>query len=97
MNPLPFNEDLEKVARRVVWFTPPKDALREPYHFVAHVLTYGLPEDVAILLRYISREDLKDAIIGAPPGIWDSRSWAYWNVMIGRYPTPPMPKRMLPR
>jgi len=32
----------------------------------------------------------------APPGIIDERSWAYWNVVIGRYPTPPMPRRMIP-
>jgi hypothetical protein len=26
----------------------------------------------------------------------DERSWAYWNVVIGRYPVPPMPRRVIP-
>jgi hypothetical protein len=29
----------------------------------------------------------------APPGIFDPRSWAYWNLKIGRYPAPPLPQR----
>jgi hypothetical protein len=31
--------------------------------------------------------------VSHPPGIIDPRSWAYWNLKLGRDPTPPMPAR----
>jgi len=50
------------------------------------------PRDVA---RDRRRDDLREALDKAPPGIIDPRSWAYWNSVMGRYPAPPMPKRTL--
>ncbi len=61
--------------------------------FVAYVLTYGTHNDVSILRRYISNDELREAIDQAPPGIFDPRSWAYWNLMMDRYPAPPLPIR----
>jgi hypothetical protein len=60
---------------------------------VAHVLTYGTHDDVKVLRRYVSDEELRQALDKAPPGIFDPRSWAYWNLMLGRYPAPPLPTR----
>ena len=37
-----------------------------------------------------------EALEQAPPGIMDERSWAYWNAVTGRYPVPPMPRRIIP-
>ena len=88
------NELLE-VAQRTVWFKPPSDAIQNTLHFIAHVLTYGTHSDVMIVRKYLSDQDLREAIEQAPPGIFDPRSWAYWNIMMGRYPTPPLPKRVL--
>ena len=45
---------------------------------------------------YVQMEDFRDALEHAPPGIMDERSWAYWNVVTGRYPVPPMPRRFIP-
>jgi hypothetical protein len=93
MKNLPLNSELESVARRVVWFEPPARALADPIRFAAYVLTYGMHGDVEALRRYIGDDGLKEAVLNAPPGIFDGRSWAYWNVKIGRFPTPPMPER----
>jgi hypothetical protein len=41
-------------------------------------------------------DDFREALEHAPPGIIDERSWAYWNTVIGRYPAPPMPRRIIP-
>jgi hypothetical protein len=90
---LPHTAELEAVARRTVWFKQPKEALEEPFHLIAHVLTYGTHEDVTTLRKYLSDNDLREAIEQAPPGIFDPRSWAYWNLKIGRYPAPPLPQR----
>ena len=95
MRPLPDNPDLQGLARRVVWFKPPGDAIAMPTHFIAHVLTYGTHDDVNVLRRYVSDDELREALASAPPGVFDDRSWAYWHLMLGRYPAPPPPVRML--
>lgn len=93
MKTLPITAELEAVARNTVWFKPPADAIADVIHFVAHVLTYGTFEDVAILRRYLSEAELKEAIENSPAGVFDARSWGYWNLKIGRYPAPPLPTR----
>ena len=92
---LPDNLELRTLARRVVWFKSPSDALSMPAHFMAHVLTYGTHEDVSVLRRFVSDDELRDALAGAPPGVFDDRSWAYWHLKLGRYPPPPLPTRVL--
>ena len=59
-------------------------------------MTYGTLEDIAVLRRYVQMEDFREALEHAPPGIMDERSWAHWNVMTGRYPVPPTPRRVIP-
>jgi hypothetical protein len=96
MKPLPHNADLLSLAPRIVWFEPPERALSEPTRFLAYLMTYGTAEEVALVRRYVELDDFREALDHAPPGIMDERSWAYWNVVTGRYPIPPMPRRMLP-
>jgi hypothetical protein len=85
--------ELARVARRVVWFKPPEEALEDPVFFLAHVMTYGMIEDIAMAEQNFTREDFRQALEQAPPGIFDGRSWSYWNVKFGRTPVPPRPKR----
>ena len=94
MKALPHTPELEDVARNTVWFRTPAEALDEPFHLVAHVLTYGTHEDVKALRRYLSDDELRDAIDHAPADVFDPRSWTYWNLKLGRYPAPPLPKRV---
>ena len=96
MNPLPPTPELLALAPRIIWFEPAGQALADPLRFLAYLMTYGIPEDIAVVRRYLGPEDFKEAIENAPPGILDERSWAYWNAMIGRYPAPPMPRRVIP-
>ncbi len=93
MRALKINADLVRISLRTVWFRTPEEAVADPVHLIAHVLTYGTHEDVETLRRYVCDEELSDAIRNAPPGIFDPRSWAYWNLKIGRYPAPPLPTR----
>ena len=93
MKALPETQDLLAVAERVVWFKPPREVLAEPIHFLAHVMTYGTLEDVHILNNYIGPDDYREALENAPPGVFDPRSWAYWNLKYGQYPPPPLPVR----
>ena len=93
MKPLPYNEDILAVAPNVIWFEKPEQAIANPIRFLAYLMTYGTPEDIAVVRRYVGDNDFREAIEHAPPGIMDARSWAYWNAVIGRYPAPPMPRR----
>ena len=34
-------DDLLRVAKRVIWFKTPQDALQDTKLFLAHVMTYG--------------------------------------------------------
>lgn len=96
MKPFPHSDDLMKVAPRVVWFKAPEAALADPVRFLAYVMTYGTPEDVAVVRRHVGDDGFREALEHAPPGIMDARSWAYWNVMAGKDDIPPMPVRHLP-
>lgn len=93
MKALPETQELLAVAARVVWFKTPPEALAEPGHFLAHVMTYGTPEDLRALQGIVGQEEFREVLDNAPPGVFDARSWAYWNLKCGRVPTPPLPVR----
>jgi hypothetical protein len=77
-----------------VWFKEPDEALADPVHFLAHVMTYGTIEDVVAARSALPDGAFREALDYAPPGIFDARSWAYWNlVLANRTPAPPMPAR----
>lgn len=67
--------ELLDLARGVIWFEPPSDALADRVRFLAYLMTYGTAEDVTIARRHFSAEDFRDAIENAPPSILDERSW----------------------
>lgn len=86
-------DDLALVARRVVCYDPPGQSLQDDANFLAHVMTYGTTRDLETVEKYFSAEDFRRALQDARPGVFDRRSWAYWNTVLGRIPAPPMPKR----
>ena len=90
---LTLTDELRKAAERCVWFERPETSLAAPARLAAYIFTYGSLEDVKALRAQITQSDLRSLIDDAPPGIYDARSWAYWNLMIDRYDTPPMPQR----
>ena len=92
MNP----SDLQTVAKRLVWFKAPEDALKDVKLFLAHVMTYGTLSDIATTLCYFSERDFEAVLSDPPPGVFDHRSWTYWNVRYQRVPVPDLPKRNLP-
>lgn len=96
MKPIPLNSETEAVARRVVWFEPPAQALADPVRFMAYAAANATHADMRVLRRYVSDADFAEALEKAPPGIIDPRSWAYWNLQMGRDPVPPAPARAFP-
>jgi hypothetical protein len=57
------------------------------------VMTYGAPEDLQALQGVVDIEDFREVLDHAPPGVFDPRSWTYWNLKCGRSPAPPLPLR----
>jgi len=96
LKPLPHSPDLLALAPHIIWFEPPDRALADPIRFLAYLMTYGTLEHIAVVRRYLDLDDFREALEHAPPGVIDERSWAYWNVMTGRYPVPPRPRRIFP-
>lgn len=95
MKTIPLTPDTEALARRVVWFEAPGDALADTSRFVAYAVARATHEDMKLLRRFLNDDDLREALDQAPPGIIDERSWAYWNLKLGRSPAPPLPRRRL--
>jgi hypothetical protein len=93
MNPLPKTPALLAVAKRVVWFKDPADALADPVHFLAHVMTYGTVEDLRAVESVVGEKEFLEALDHAPAGVFDPRSWTYWNLKCGRAPAPALPVR----
>ena len=95
MKSIPLTLETEALARRLVWFEEPAEALADPIRFVAYALESATHEDMNALRRTVTDADIREALDAAPPGIIRPRSWAYWNARMGRYPAPPLPKRQL--
>jgi hypothetical protein len=93
MNPIPLTPETDALARRIIWFEEPAEALEDPIRFVAYALEHATHEDMKILRRYVTEDGIRETLDAAPPGIIRPRSRAYWNAMFGRYPAPPMPQR----
>jgi hypothetical protein len=95
MKPIPLTSETRAIARRIIWFEPPAEALADPICFMAYAMASATHEDMKILRRHVSDDDFREALDHAPPGIIDPRSWAWWNSKLGRYPAPPLPERRL--
>jgi hypothetical protein len=96
VKPLPVRPELLIVARRVMWFEEPSRALADPLQFLAHVMVFGGVDDLKALRGIVGKNEYREVLENAPPGIFDVRSWAYWNLVCDRRPAPPLPVRVLP-
>ena len=96
MKPIPLTPETEAASRRIVWFEPPAQALADPIRFMAYAMAHATHEDMKVIRRHVSNAEFREALDHAPPGIIDPRSWSYWNLMMDRYPPPPLPERRLP-
>jgi hypothetical protein len=94
MKAIPLNDQTRELAKRLVWFETPEEALANPTRFMAYAFARATHRDMHVLRCFLDETDMRDALDHAPPGIIDPRSWCYWNVKLGRYPAPPMPKRL---
>jgi hypothetical protein len=93
MKEFPMTEEFLALAERVIWFEPPDVALRDVPRFMAYAFRYATHEDMKLLRSILSDDDMLESLADAPPGIIDPRSWSYWHVVLGVFPTPAMRRR----
>jgi hypothetical protein len=94
---LPLTQEMRQVAARIIWFEPAEKALGDAPRFIAYAMRYATHDDMKRIRAHVSDDEFRAAIDAAPPGIVDPRSWAYWNLLLGRFPAPPMPVRKFAR
>ena len=56
-------------------------------------MTYGTIPDLQALEGVAGPEEFREVLENAPPGVFDARSWSYWNLKYGPWPAPSLPVR----
>ncbi|MCW5980067.1 MAG: hypothetical protein KIT09_18435 [Bryobacteraceae bacterium] len=100
--PLPYPPELLRVARKVVWYDAPERTLSDLPTFLAHLMVYGSPLDVAATERHVPTEEFQRVLENAPPGIFTEEARTRpkflrtrWHRRFG-LPVPPLPRRRFP-
>lgn len=93
VTPSALDPRLVDVARRLIWWESPEDALRRPSRFVAQAMTLGTWSDVEVIRAVYGETAMRAVLADPPPGVFDRRSWVYWHVRFGIDPVPPLPSR----
>jgi energy-converting hydrogenase Eha subunit A len=87
-------QQLETLARKVFWWQPPEVSLANTSRFLAQVMTLGTWDEVKQVEKAFGVDAYRDALVNAPAGVFDARSWAYWHVVFG-LPEAALPRRSL--
>ena len=91
----PYPEELLRVAKKVVWYDRPEQTLGDLRTFLAHLMVYGSPADVAIAERYVPEDEFRRVLEGAPAGVFTEAAWRRWHERFGM-PVPALPRRRFP-
>ena len=92
----PYPPELLRIARKVVWFDAPEQTLRDVKTFLSHLMVYGSPAEVAVVERYVTREEFRKVLEDAPAGVFTEDAWTRWHERLGIFPIPSLPRRRFP-
>jgi len=84
------------IARRVCWWQSAGETLEDTPRFLCQVMVFGTWEDVCFVLDHYGEAAFREALLSAPPGLFDNRSWYYWHHRLQLLPVPPLPQRSIP-
>jgi hypothetical protein len=70
---------LRKLARKVVWWMAPGEALADPRRVIGQTLQWGDFDDMAILRAQYGDRAIAAFLKSAPDGVLDRRSWSLWR------------------
>jgi len=89
------NQDqLKQIAKEIIWWQSPEVSLRNPRRFLAQLMTLGTWNEVQMVREQFGWDAFKDALLNAPAGVFDRRSWAYWHAVF-ELPSAELPQRSL--
>ena len=88
------SEQLRAIARELFWWQAPELSLGKPRRFLAQVMALGTWDEVQQVKEALGWDAFKDALLNAPAGVMDARSWVYWHAFFG-LPEAKMPRRSL--
>lgn len=92
----PYPADLIRTARKVVWYDAPESALRDAKTFLAHLMVYGSPADIAVVEQYVPKDEFRTVLEDAPAGVFTLDAWERWHERLGIFPIPSLPRRRFP-
>jgi hypothetical protein len=84
-----------RIAKKVVWYDRPEQTLGDLKTFLAHLMVYGSPADVAIAERYVPAEEFRKVLENAPAGVFTREAWRRWHERF-EIAAPPLPRRRFP-
>jgi len=87
---------LESLARKLIWWKTPEEALRWPERLLAQVMTLGTWDEIQTARVEWGEDAFRRVLANPPPGVFDRRSWNYWHVIFNLMPVPPLPVRSFP-
>ena len=91
----PYPVELPRVAKKVVWYDRPDEALADLPEFLAHVMSYGSAADVETVERFVPAEEFRNVLRSAPAGVFTEEAWRRWHERF-EMPVPPLPRRRFP-
>jgi len=68
-----------RLAERYVWWQEPSEALGDLPTLLRQILRLGTEDDYVAARRHWGVAAFKRALVTAPPGALDKRSWMYWH------------------
>ncbi len=78
-----MDTQMEQVAKRAVWWKAPEEVFNPPIKGIPYVLENGLWEDCLHVEKIFGKENIKEALRQAPPGILSVKSWNFWSRRTG--------------
>jgi hypothetical protein len=81
------------LARRYVWWQAPEETLADVPQLLRQIMRLGTPSDYAAAVEIWGRDVFRDALVTAPAGALDERSWYFWRRHFGLPEAPPPARR----
>lgn len=82
----------EYLAAAYVWWQSPELSVKEPERILRQILKMGTPSDYLAAREIWGEEAFRRALVTAPAGALDERSWEFWHRYYG-IEAKAMPKR----
>lgn len=87
---------LRRMARRYIWWQTPDASMKDLLRVVAQVMDMGTLEDIQEAAAVLGKRRMAEVLNHARPGWFHPKSWAFWNIALGRTSSgriPPIPAR----